>query len=912
MRFRHVSDVPLLLKVGFPPAFALLMLTALAGVALWSQQRQTEVLARVISQGWVQNQISMDAQRITMANGTLYQVLATRAAGGTAELSQEQLQTVLQQITAVAANLQALRPSLSPSQRRSFDTVQKDLGDYQEAIRMVASKLGVDFNTAAAFIRPFQANYARMTTMLNNASWQVAADSMGNARHSTQRARLISLLLLIFTGATLLLVAVVAWGTVWLVQKTVNDISGATELLAQGQNELDLERLERRDEFGAIVRSLTVFRENQFRIIALRKEREAMEEQQRRVRIEQERLVRMITVLSETTEATLRSGSREKLFRMVCEAATLGGGFVFANVLVAEPDSRYLKVVAAAGPGAELSMKAEPKTHGAQDSTMELAESAFLKMMPAISNDYLTEQRNSAFFEFMRQAGARSGAALPLVSRGEAVGCILLTSAERNAFTPEFVEILQRLASNVSFALELFDYRAEREKAEERIKYLATHDSLTNLPNRVSFNQLLTFSIKNARRYERSCAILFIDLDRFKLINDSLGHAAGDALLIEMASRLRNVVRSSDVVARLGGDEFMILLNEISGRHQAEAVAHHLLSTFSTPLLLSGHECRITASIGIAMFPDDGEDEQTLMKNADIAMYLAKAEGKNDVRFFSPEIKTQAIDRLIIENSLQHAVLRKELCLHYQPKLDVSTGKIAGVEALLRWVHPELGLLPPMQFIPLAEESGLIIMIGKWVINTACAQHMAWREAGLPPISMAVNVSPRQFSDENLLQDIDDALATSGMDPKYLQIEITESMVMLNVDRAIHVLDAIQSRGVRLAIDDFGTGYSSMSMLKRFPIDTIKIDRSFVRDLPDNSEDKAIAQAIISMGKALGLKIVAEGVETIEQDAFLREHACDEIQGYLFSKPVAAEFIAELLQRPPVAYEALALASSDG
>jgi predicted signal transduction protein with EAL and GGDEF domain len=358
-------------------------------------------------------------------------------------------------------------------------------------------------------------------------------------------------------------------------------------------------------------------------------------------------------------------------------------------------------------------------------------------------------------------------------------------------------------------------------------------------------------------------------------------------------------VRSSDVVARLGGDEFMVLLNEIDGKNQAEAVAQHLLSTFSTPMELAGQECRITGSIGIAMYPEDGEDEQTLMKNADIAMYLAKAEGKNGARFFSRDIKTPSIDRLKIENSLQHAVARNELCLHYQPKLDVSSGRVAGVEALVRWTHPEFGLLPPMQFIPLAEETGLIIGIGKWVINTACQQNMAWQHAGLPPVSMAINVSPRQFSDPNLLQDIDDALANSGMDPKYLQVEITESMVMLNVDRAIRVLDAIQSRGVRLAIDDFGTGYSSMSMLKRFPIDTIKIDRSFVRDLPDNSEDKAIAQAIISMGKALGLTIVAEGVETLEQDAFLREHACDEIQGYLFSKPLPPENISQLLKMKP-------------
>jgi EAL domain-containing protein (putative c-di-GMP-specific phosphodiesterase class I) len=266
---------------------------------------------------------------------------------------------------------------------------------------------------------------------------------------------------------------------------------------------------------------------------------------------------------------------------------------------------------------------------------------------------------------------------------------------------------------------------------------------------------------------------------------------------------------------------------------------------------------------------------------------------------FSAAIATPSLERLDIESSLRHALERDELLLDYQPKVDVATGRIVGVEALLRWMHPKLGMLAPLKFIPVAEETGLIVMIGRWVLNTACVQNMAWQRAGLPPISMAVNVSPRQFSDEQLLNSIDHALASSGLDPKLLQIEITESMVMLNVERAIRVLDAIQSRGLRIAIDDFGAGYSSMSMLKRFPIDTIKIDRSFVTDLPDSSEDKAIAEAIINLGKALGLTVVAEGVETPEQDKFLRDHACDEIQGYLFSQPVPPEKIVALLNAMP-------------
>jgi EAL domain-containing protein (putative c-di-GMP-specific phosphodiesterase class I) len=349
-------------------------------------------------------------------------------------------------------------------------------------------------------------------------------------------------------------------------------------------------------------------------------------------------------------------------------------------------------------------------------------------------------------------------------------------------------------------------------------------------------------------------------------------------------------------VARLGGDEFVVILEQTAEREDIETLTRKLLSAVSEPIQLSGHECNTTASIGIAMFPDDGADVHTLTKNADMAMYLAKEDGKNDFRFFTKQVKMQSIERLNLETDLRYALGRNEFSLHYQPKVDLVTRQITGVEALLRWTHPDRGMLPPAQFIPLAEETGLIVPIGCWVLKEACAQNMAWQRRGLRPVSMAVNLSPRQFTDENLLQDIDEALAASSMSPALLQLEVTESMVMRNVPRAIKVLDAVQSRGIRLAIDDFGTGHSSMSLMKQFPIDTIKIDRSFVRDLPDDSEDRAIAQAIISMGKALGMTVVAEGVETAEQETFLRENACDEMQGFLFSKPVPAAELADLLR----------------
>lgn len=431
---------------------------------------------------------------------------------------------------------------------------------------------------------------------------------------------------------------------------------------------------------------------------------------------------------------------------------------------------------------------------------------------------------------------------------------------------------------------------------EERIQYLATHDALTSLPNRVLFGQLLNFAIHHARRYERQLAVMFIDLDRFKMINDTLGHHAGDKLLQEIAGRLTGSLRTSDVVARLGGDEFVVLLQEIAETEQVATIARKIISAVQLPMMLENQECRITASIGISMYPVDTEDEHVLMKNADIAMYLAKDEGKNNFQFYSKNIQVQSVEHLALETSLRHALDRDELFLHYQARVDLKTGKITGVEALLRWQHPELGLMPPMSFIPIAEETGLIVPIGKWVLKAACMQNIAWQRQGLPPICMAVNLSPRQFIDACLLNDLDSILKETGMDPGLLELEITESMVMGNIDRAVRQLSAIKRLGVRFAIDDFGTGYSSLAQIKRFPIDTLKIDRSFIQHIPQSIEDKAMMEAIITMGKALSLTVVAEGVETLEQQIFLADHHCDEMQGYFFSKPITHEKFADLLR----------------
>ncbi|MBP9013587.1 MAG: EAL domain-containing protein [Smithella sp.] len=437
----------------------------------------------------------------------------------------------------------------------------------------------------------------------------------------------------------------------------------------------------------------------------------------------------------------------------------------------------------------------------------------------------------------------------------------------------------------------------ERKRIEQELNHLATHDALTGLPNRLMFSQLLDHAIHSAQRYKKQLAVLFIDLDRFKTINDSLGHDAGDQLLKEIARRLRKSLRNVDVVGRLGGDEFIVLIEDLQEVKQLEIIAHKVLATVIKPMVLLGEECRVTASIGISVFPKDGQDEQSLMKKADIAMYFAKEEGKNNFQFYSENIHAMSSARLAIETNLRYAIERNELYLNYQAQLDFKTDEITGVEALLRWNSKYLGMVTPAQFIPIAEETGLIVPIGRWVLKTACAQNVAWQKQGLPPVSMAVNLSLRQLTDESFLQDIREVLQETGMAPNFLELEITESMVMHNPERLIPILTKIKAMGIRLAIDDFGTGYSSLAQLRNFPIDSIKVDRSFIRNLPQDMDNKAITEAIITMGRSLNLTVVAEGVETKEQESFLRQKVCDEMQGFYFSKPIEPDQFAVLLRK---------------
>jgi diguanylate cyclase (GGDEF)-like protein len=436
----------------------------------------------------------------------------------------------------------------------------------------------------------------------------------------------------------------------------------------------------------------------------------------------------------------------------------------------------------------------------------------------------------------------------------------------------------------------------QHQLAAERAEYLAYYDSLTTLPNRSMFSKLLNQAIRLARRDGKQLAVLFVDLDRFKNINDTLGHEAGDLLLQEVGKRLQGCLRESDTVARLGGDEFVVLLPALHDAADAEVVAHKILAATSKSFVALGQEFRVTASVGVSTYPKDGDDEQSLMKNADIAMYQAKEEGKNNFKFYSLQMNTNSFERLALESSLRRALDHGEFQLHYQPKIDAHSSRIVGMEALLRWQHPELGIVAPTKFIPIAEETGLIVSIGKWVLKTACTQNVAWQKMGLPHLNIAVNLSRRQVADEGLLRDIASILEETGMSPDLLELEITESTLMYDVDKAIRTLKAFRDMGVRLAIDNFGTGYSSLSNLRKFPVDTIKIDGSLIHDLSNHAENRGIAEAILAMGRKLSLTVVAECVETKAEADFLREHACDEFQGFYFSKAVTADKFAKLLE----------------
>ena len=440
--------------------------------------------------------------------------------------------------------------------------------------------------------------------------------------------------------------------------------------------------------------------------------------------------------------------------------------------------------------------------------------------------------------------------------------------------------------------------RAENDALRQELKSYrhVSRDTLTGLPNRIRLHEALQGSIKGAAERSGKAAVLLLDLDRFKIINETLGHKIGDHLLSAVARRLVHCVGDADMICRLGGDEFLILLGDIDQQEDAVAMARLVLEEIAKPYLMDGFELFVTASIGISSYPSDGDDADSLLKNAESAMYRAKEHGKNNYQEYNETINASLIWRLALENRLRRAVENEEFILYYQPQVDVATGCITGMEALVRWQNPEMGVVSPAQFIPLAEETGLIVPLGEWVLRTACTQSKKWQEEGLPPLRISVNLSARQFEKSDLLDTIRAILQETGLDASGLALELTESIVMRNPDKTIAVLNKLRQMGITISIDDFGTGYSSLSYLKRFPIDTLKIDKSFIDGITLDGGDAAIATAIVRMAQSLNMKVIAEGVEKVEQLDFLRSIHCDGYQGYLFSRPLTSEDLLEAMK----------------
>jgi len=498
---------------------------------------------------------------------------------------------------------------------------------------------------------------------------------------------------------------------------------------------------------------------------------------------------------------------------------------------------------------------------------------------------------------------------VPIFDEGRVAGCLSAFRMD-NPFDQVDEQLLQQYAHTASAVLRNFrlmddlrDHAAmleeqieERTRAEDQIRQMAYYDSLTGLPNRRLFNDRLRQTLALAQRHKQLLAVMFLDLDRFKLINDTLGHTVGDRLLMAVAKRLKNCCRrEGDTVARQGGDEFIVNLSAILDVKDALKVAQKIVDVFRNPFVIDEHELFVTTSIGISVYPHDGRTGDALIKNADVAMYRAKEQGRNNCQLFTPEMNTRAFERLSLENDMHRALERDEFVLHYQPKVNVEHGQITCMEALVRWQHPTMGLVPPARFIPLAEETGLIVPLGEWVLRTACLQNRAWQDAGYPTMQVAVNLSPRQLQQGNLAETVARVLAETGLAPRWLVIEVTESILMDDAEGTIRTFRQLERMGVQIAIDDFGTGYSSLQYLKKFPVHTLKIDRSFVREIASNPDDEAIAGAVITMAEGLNLRVVAEGVETVEQMEVLRALNCRDMQGFLFSRPAPADQFTPVL-----------------
>lgn len=573
----------------------------------------------------------------------------------------------------------------------------------------------------------------------------------------------------------------------------------------------------------------------------------------------------------------------DRLMRLV-ESQLTG---IFGSVLLLDKDGSHLRHGAAPNLAKDYASAIEGTTIGPKAGS---CGTAAYRREAVIVSDIMQDALWEDYRVLAAPHGYRSCWSTPILShQGAVLGVFAMYSM--TVREPTGVE-----TGLIDFTTRIAGIAIERKLAEDQIHFMANHDVLTGLPNRALLEDRLSQAVLYAQRYDRWVTVVFIDLDNFKLVNDTLGHNAGDELLKTVASRMVECVRATDTVVRLGGDEFVIVLfDQPPNADLISETLQKIRAAIAEPVHLGEHRLRATASIGIANYPKHGTNPDVLLANADAAMYRAKEFGRDNFQFYAPEFNTRAHEKFLLQEELRNALARSEFTLVYQPQVDLRSGNVFAVEALIRWNHPTQGVVAPMTFIPTAEETGLIVPIGDWVLHEACRQNKAWQDAGLPPMTVCVNVSARQFREKNMVGRVVDALRDSGLEARYLELEVTESLIMQNIDLALATMNELQSLGVQIAIDDFGTGYSSLSALKTFPVARLKIDKSFINDLAVDENDQAVASAVISLGQKLNLRVIAEGVETDDQLAFLRKNNCDEMQGYHFSKAVSAHDIEKLL-----------------
>jgi diguanylate cyclase (GGDEF)-like protein/PAS domain S-box-containing protein len=635
--------------------------------------------------------------------------------------------------------------------------------------------------------------------------------------------------------------------------------------------------------------------------------------ERKQAELEQKKLNRTLHLLSEANEALLRVRNERELLDTICRLITTLGGYRLAWVGFVSPEAtQHLIPMAQSGIDSgidhgtgeriQLDKAAQTSGYGPTDTALQSAQ-------PVVVQDIRNDPIYAPWRDEAIQRGFLATIVMPLTNKDGVIGTMSIYSAETNTFDAQEIGLLEKLASNLAYGIGNLRETGKRERYERQLDHQSRFDSLTDLPNRAQFIDRLQLSINEAQRTgsssgsnpgssEHPLAVLLLDLDRFKTINDTLGHGAGDQLLQLIAQRLAHTLREGDAIGRLAVDEFAIIINNMSPGDDIAPFANRLLQIVAEPLTLLEREIYITASIGISFYPHGGEDAEALLQGTYAAMYNAKEQGGNAFQFYAQDMNQHLSKRLALESALRRTLEQGGLQLYYQPKIDLSSNAIIGAEALLRWQHPELGMVSPAEFIPLAEETGLIVPIGAWVLDTACQQIRTWLDAGLPAPPIAVNLSARQFRQENIAQLVQNTLLKHRIHPSLLILEITESTAMFNVEKAIAILNELKQIGVKLALDDFGTGYSSLSYLKRLPLDQLKIDRSFVRDITTDPDDATICLAVVGLGHNLKLSVVAEGVETEGQKQFLRDHHCDEMQGFLFSRPIPSHDFAAMLKAP--------------